>query len=372
MKLTVIQTLPALNAGGVERGTIDVAGELVHRGHRSIVVSAGGQMLDELLATGSEHIKLPIGKKSLATLLLVKELRRIMQDSKANILHSRSRLPAWISYLAWKKMDEISRPHFVTSVHGPYSVNKYSKIMARGEKVIAISEFIQNYIRENYADINMDDVSVIHRGIDPARFPYAHKPSQQWLQTWQQQYPQLDGRFVITLPARITRWKGQLDFIHIIAKLVQENINVHGVIAGGAESRRLPYLDELKTKVRSLCLDKHISFIGHRNDLREVMSVSNLVMSLAGEPEAFGRTALEAMALGVPVVAYDHGGASEVLERMFPQGLVKALDKDAASLKVKQFEQSPPQVAEVMPFPLSGMLDATLKLYHELAIQKLS
>ena len=372
MKHTVIQTLPALNAGGVERGTIDVAGELVRRGHRSIVVSAGGQMLDELLATGSEHIELPIGKKSLTSLLLVKKLRRIMQDSEANILHSRSRLPAWISYLAWKNMDEASRPHFVTSVHGPYSVNRYSKIMTRGEKVIAISEFIQNYIRENYTDINMDDVSVIHRGIDPARFPYAYKPSQQWLQKWQQLYPQFDGRFVITLPARVTRWKGQLDFIDIIAKLAHENIKVHGIIAGGAESRQLPYLDELKTKVRSLSLDKHISFIGHRNDLREVMSISNLVMSLAREPEAFGRTALEALALGVPVVAYNHGGASEVLERMFPLGLVKALDKDAASLKVKQFEENPPQITESMPFPLSGMLDATLKLYHDLATQSLS
>ena len=369
LNLTVIQTLPALNAGGVERGTIDVASELVRRGHRSIVVSAGGQMLDELLATGSEHINLPIGKKSLTTLLLVKELRRIMQDYKANILHSRSRLPAWISYLAWKNLDETSRPHFVTSVHGPYSVNKYSKIMTRGEKVIAISEFVQNYIHENYTDIDMNNVVVIHRGIDASRFPYAYKPAQQWIQEWQQQNPQLDKRYVITLPARITRWKGQLDFIEIIAKLVQEKSNVHGIIAGGAESRQVPYLDELKAKVRSLSLDKHISFIGHRNDLREVMSISNLVMSLAREPEAFGRTALEALALGVPVVAYDHGGASEVLNRMFPQGLVKALDKDAVKLKVIQFKQKSPKVAEALPFPISAMLDATLKLYSELATQ---
>jgi glycosyltransferase involved in cell wall biosynthesis len=372
LKLTVIQTLPALVAGGVERGTVEVASELVRRGHRSIVISAGGRMVDELISAGSEHIALPIGRKSLTCLFLVKTLRRIIQDSGANILHTRSRLPAWLSYLAWRKIDKQSRPRFITSVHGPYTVNRYSKIMTQGEHVIAISDFIQNYISENYSGVNMDKVSVIPRGISPDKFPYGYKPSAKWLQEWQEQNPQLNNRFVITLPARITRWKGQQDFINIIAKLKQANVDVQGIIAGGAEPRRQAYLNELKALATSLGVEKEIAFTGHRNDLREIMSVSNLIMSLAREPEAFGRTALEALGLGVPVIAYDHGGASEVLNEMFPQGLVSALDTDAAAARAQEFISASPRVLEHMPFTLERMLDSTINLYQELAAQQRS
>jgi glycosyltransferase involved in cell wall biosynthesis len=365
LKLTVIQTLPALNAGGVERGTIEIAGELVRQGHRSIVISAGGQMLDELIGTGSEHISLPIGKKSPITLLLIKKLRKIITENHVDILHARSRLPAWISYLAWNKMDQRTRPRFITSVHGPYTVNSYSKIMVRGETVIAISKFIQDYIKQNYPDTNMDKVTVIPRGISQDRFPYKYKPSQSWLQDWENQNPQLAGRYLVTLPARITRWKGQQDFIKIIAQLIQSGIDVHGIIAGGAESRRQDYLQQLKSDARSLSVDKHLTFLGHRNDLREIMSVSRLVLSLAREPEAFGRTALEALALGVPVIAYDHGGASEILTEMFPQGLVEALNQDAIVRKIIEFQDHPPQVTKDTPFTLSRMLDATINLYKK-------
>lgn len=371
MKLTVIQTLPALEAGGVERGAVDLAGELVRRGHRSIVISAGGRLLHELVATGSEHIVLPIGKKSPASLLLIKKLRRIFQHSNANILHSRSRLPAWLSYLAWRKMNAGARPRFVTSVHGPYSVNRYSRIMTRGERVIAISEFIKNYIKDNYADVDMDKVSVIPRGISPDKFPYRHRPSAQWLRDWRQQQPQLQNRFIITLPARITRWKGQQDFIVLIARLKQANINVHGIIAGGAERRRQAYLGQLKSLAVSLAVEKDISFLGHRDDLKEVMSVSSLVMSLAREPEAFGRTALEALGLGVPVIAYDHGGASEVLKEIFPQGLVTPFDIAAATARAQDFYSHPRVVPAHMPFTLSRMLNSTIDLYSALASEQI-
>ncbi len=370
MKLTIIQALPALHAGGVERGTIEVAGELVKRGHRSIVVSNGGQLLDELIATGSEHITLPIGKKSLSSLLLVKKLCEIISQSEANILHARSRLPAWISYLAWNKLDKQTRPRFITSVHGPYSVNRYSKIMLQGEQVIAISEFIKNYIHNNYADVDMSKVMVIPRGISPEKYPYGYRPSPEWLSEWQEQQPLLNNRFVITIPARITPWKGQRDFIDVIAKLKQLHIEVHGIIAGGAEARRQGYLDELKLRARTMAVDKDISFIGHRHDLKEVMSVSNIVLSLAREPEAFGRTALEALGLGVPVIAYDHGGASEILGEMYPQGLVKALDTEAVSRKVQQLYSAPIPVSDYMPFSLAHMLDSTIDLYEKLASQQ--
>ncbi|MFT7460545.1 MAG: glycosyltransferase involved in cell wall biosynthesis [Planctomycetota bacterium] len=367
MKLIVVQTLPALNSGGVERGTIEVAGELVKRGHRAIVISAGGQLVDELTGVGGEHIDLGIGKKSLSSLLLIRKLRKIIQASGANILHSRSRLPAWISYLAWRAMDKDTRPAFVTSVHGPYSVNRYSKIMTRGEGVIAISDFIHRYIGDNYPDVDLSKISVIPRGINPVKYPYGYKPSPEWLNSWQREQPQLNNRFIITLPARITRWKGQQDFISVIADLKKANINIHGIIVGGAEPRRKAYYNELKTLAAFLGIDKDITFVGHRNDLKEIMSISNLVMSLSREPEAFGRTSLEALGLGIPVIAYDHGGASEVLNKLFPQGLVPALDPFAAAKRALEFHSAPPLVPDSNPFTLANMLDSTLNLYQELA-----
>ena len=154
-KLTVVQILPALQSGGVERGTLEVAGALVHAGHRSIVVSAGGSLVRELVASGSEHISLPVGRKSLLTLLHV------------DILHARSRLPAWIAWLAWRGMPPQERPHFVTTVHGLYSVNRYSAIMTRGERVIAVSDTARQYILDNYSEVNPGSVVTIFRGVSP-------------------------------------------------------------------------------------------------------------------------------------------------------------------------------------------------------------
>jgi len=130
--LTVVQVLPALEGGGVERGTLEVARELVRRGHCSIVISAGGRMVDELLRDGSEHISWPIGVKSLFTLRFVPKLRRLFGERHVIFCMPDRVLPAWVAYLAWRGMDPATRPHFVTTVHGMYSVNRYSAIMTRG------------------------------------------------------------------------------------------------------------------------------------------------------------------------------------------------------------------------------------------------
>ncbi len=366
MKLNVIQTLPALNSGGVERGTIEIAEELVNRGHRAIVVSAGGSMVSELNSVGAEHVCLPIGRKSPASLLSILKLRRLLLTSRPHILHARSRLPAWISYLAWSTLNTDDRPALVTSVHGPYSVNRYSKIMLRGERVIAISEFIQRYIQINYPEVDQTKVRLIYRGINPEKFPYAYKPSNEWLSKWEKENPATANSLLITLPARITRWKGQEDFIRLIKTLKRDGLNVHGLIVGGSDARRESFRKELVNLARDSGVSSFISFLGHRNDLKEIMSVSDLILSLSREPEAFGRTSLEALSLGKPVVAYDHGGASEVLREIFPAGLVPALDLNAVVEKVTAFSVSMPPVPDTHTFTLQNMLDATIAVYEEL------
>ncbi|NKB36287.1 MAG: glycosyltransferase [Gammaproteobacteria bacterium] len=340
---------------------------MVKRGHKAIVVSAGGSMVAELNKVGAQHVSMSIGNKSPACLLSIVKLRKLLLTSRPHILHARSRLPAWMSYFACSTLRKEDRPTLVTSVHGPYSVNAYSKIMLRGERVIAISEFIQRYISNNYPDVDQNKVRLVYRGINPKTFPHSYKPSSEWLRKWEKENPANAECFLLTLPARITRWKGQEDFIHLIQALKKSGANVHGLIVGGVEARRELFRKELDALVRKNGVSQHITFLGHRNDLKEIMSVSDLVLSLSQEPEAFGRTSLEALSLGKPVVAYDHGGASEVLKEIFPAGLVPALNLNAVIEKVSDFSASTPPVPETHSFTLQRMLSETIGIYEELA-----
>lgn len=366
-KLTVIQVLPALNTGGVERGTLEIAAELVRHGHRSIVISGGGELLDELVASGSEHITLPVGKKSPLTLLLIPELRRIIAGSGASILHARSRLPAWICWFAWKGMDVKTRPRLVTSVHGPYTVNSYSKIMTRGERVIAVSDFIRSYIMDNYPDTPKDRIVVIPRGVSPDRYPYRFHPDQSWQDRWHEQYPALNDKQLITMPGRLTRWKGQQDFLQVLANLPACENRIHGLIVGGPHPRKQSYADELVLLAEKLGVQDRVTFTGHRHDLKEIMSISTIVMSLSTEPEAFGRTVLEALCLGTPVIGYDHGGTGEILRQVFPAGMIERHDPVAAARLIELFLLRSPAVPQYNPFTLQRMLDSTLQLYDQLA-----
>ncbi len=364
MKPTVLQILPELDCGGVEQGTLDVAAELVRRKHRSLVVSGPGRLVQQLVAEGSEHIDLPVGKKSILSARLIPELRKLFKEQKIDIIHARSRMPAWLAYLAWNKLDPKNRPVFITTVHGPYTVNRYSKIMTSGERVIAISEYIKNYILENYPDVDENKIDIIHRGISKENYPYNYKPSGGWLKDWNDQHPGLSDKFIITLPARVTRWKGHNDFIEIITNAINYGLNAHGLIAGGTDPGKDKYLQELKYLINSKDMNEHFTFLGQRNDMREIMSISNIVLSLARIPEAFGRTALEALSLGVPVIAYDHGGAAEVLGEMFSEGKAKPLCTESVITLINQFYQSMPKVHDRNVFTLSNMLDKTISIYN--------
>ena len=364
-QLTVLQILPALNSGGVERGTLELANYLVAQGHQSIVISAGGLMLPELLATGSTHIYMPIGKKSPFTFLLIFKLRKILKQYNIDILHVRSRLPAWVAYLAWRGMAKQIRPKFITTVHGLNSINKYSKIMTYGEKVIAVSEAVKQYIINAYPDINEHKIKVIHRGVDEKQFPYHYQPSSQWKHEFFGQFPQLENKDIILLPGRISRLKGHSDFIDVIAKIKKDNKNIHGLIMGYCDPRHQDYLDELKNKINMLNLSEDITLISHREDVKEVFSSCRVVLSLSSKPESFGRTVLEALALGVPVVAYAHGGVAEILSNLFPFGAVEVGDIEKVCIKIKTIISESTSVHKKNQYRLHDMLANTLKLYHE-------
>lgn len=368
-RLTVVQVLPALESGGVERGTLEVGKYLVAHGHRSIVISAGGRLVPQLRREGSEHQAWDVGRKSPLTLLrYVGRLRRFLREEKVDILHVRSRMPGWVCYLAWRGMNPAHRPHLVTTVHGPYSVNRYSAVMSRGERVIAISDMIVAYIRAHYPHVTPEHIRLIPRGVDPVQFPHGYRPSEEWLARWRRDFPELAGRKVIVLPARLTRWKGQEDFLQVITDLVTAGHNVHGLIVGEAHPRRREFLAELQQRCLNLGLQARITFTGHRSDLKEIMAASDIVMSLSREPEAFGRVTLEALSLGKPVIAYDHGGVHEQLAAILPEGAIPVGDTTSAAAKAGAWLLQPPQVPVDNPFTLERMLSVTLDVYRELAL----
>ena len=191
--LTILQLLPAMESGGVERGTLELAQGLVARGHRSLVMSAGGQLVSRLQAAGSEHFIAPVGKKSPQVLWQVFALRRFLRQQKVDVLHVRSRLPAWVAWQALKGLSVAQRPAFVTTVHGFYSVKRYSAIMTQGQRVIAVSDSTREYLADNYAALDMSRVRVIERGIDQTQYPFQYRPAAIWQHNYLQLLPAMES-----------------------------------------------------------------------------------------------------------------------------------------------------------------------------------
>ena len=365
--LTVAQLLPALNDGGVERGTLDVAAALVRHGHRSLVISAGGRQVPPLEAAGSTHICWPLGRKSLLALRWVPRLRRLLDREHVDILHARSRLPAWIAWLAWRGMPAATRPHFVTTVHGLYSGGIYSKVMVRGERVIAVSNTARDYIFAAYPGADPAGVMVIPRGIDPAEYHSSYRPAQHWLDNWYREHPHTAGCYLVTLPGRITRSKGVLDFIEVIRGLKARGVPVHGLLVGTLPTGRHRYLgSEIRRAIKSAGLDRQMTLTGHREDLRDLLAVSDAVLSLSLHPEAFGRTVNEALALGRPVAGYAHGGVGEQLATQFPAGCIPVGNTAQLVERLVQWNLHAPARVGAGPITLEHMLQDTLQVYEHL------
>jgi len=370
--LTILQILPALHSGGVERGTLEIARALVAAGHRSIVVSNGGRLVEQLVREGSEHITMPVHRKSLASLFQIRPFRRLLTELKPDIVHARSRVPAWIAWLALRKLHAKTRPHFVTTVHGLYSISPYSAIMTKGERVIVVSETVRDYVLQNYKRCPPESIKRIYRGVSPEEFPYGFTPEAAWLERWQQDFPQLKGKVVLTLPGRIARVKGHESFIKLIAALRHDWPQLHGLIIGGAEKAKAAYEAELRSLVNAEGLSEHITFTGHRNDMNQALSQCDLVLALRVTPEAFGRTTLEPLRLGKPVIGWDVGGVGEILRRMYPFGAVPAGNEAALVARVREWLAAPQLMPERDDFQLSDMCAETLRVYAEIAIAKVT
>jgi glycosyltransferase involved in cell wall biosynthesis len=362
--------LPELQGGGVERGTLELGTFLSKKNHKSIVISDGGQMVPKLEKNGSMHIKWKIGGKSPITLKYFFPLRRLLVREKVDILHLRSRVPAWLGYLVWKSLPEKSRPHLVTTVHGDYSVNFFSAIMTKGERVVAVSDYIQTYITQNYPKTPLGRIQVIPRGIDPSEYPYGYKPSKHWQEDWYARYPQLKDACVLGIIGRISRLKGHLYFLKVIQGLAQKGLDVHGLILGRAEEENSRYLKELHQFVDQNHMDHVITFAGYHEQVRDITSSLNMVVSFSQKPESFGRSVLEALSLGIPVAGFGYGGVGEILREIFPMGVIREQDMENTLEVITRICHKRSLPSKEHPYTLDKMLNSTLRLYHELVSNK--
>jgi glycosyltransferase involved in cell wall biosynthesis len=238
--------------------------------------------------------------------------------------------------------------------------------MTWGEKIIVVSETVRRYVLENYPKVTPERMEVIPRGVNPEIYPYGYQPDRDWLARWNATYPQLRGRTILTLPGRLTRLKGHRDFIELIEQLIAQGYAVHGLIVGGEDPKRRRYTDEIRQQIIHKRLQGAVTFTGHRSYMREIYAISDLVMSLSKKPESFGRTVLEALSLGVPVVGYDHGGVGEILMNLFPQGRVSLGNPSVLYNRVAEFIKEAPVVPQRQNYTLQHMLEKTLQCYSRL------
>lgn len=364
-RLTVLQLVPALDAGGAERSTLEIARALVAAGHRSIVVSTGGRMVARLVAEGSEHIEMPVAKKSLGTLRQVGALRALIRREKPDIVHARSRVPAWLAWLALRGVSP--RPHFVTTAHGLNTPGWYSAIMTRGERVVCVSNTVRDHLLHNYPRTDPARLIVIPRGVDTDEFPFGYQPGDSWREWFFAEFPQLEGKPLLTLPGRGTRLKGHADAIELVADLKMRGIDVGLLLLGAHQAGREAYIAELAKLAKDRGVDDRLAISAPRDDVRDVFAVSALVLQLSNKPESFGRTVVEALALCRPVLGYDHGGVGELLADLYPSGRVAPGDRARLVERAAELLHRAPAIAPPQRYRLVDMQDATLALYGELA-----
>lgn len=365
--LTVVQLLPALEAGGVERSTLEIAQALVEAGNRAIVVSAGGRLVPRLEALGAGHVAIDIGRKSPLALRHVPALRRLFARTRADIVHARSRLPAWLGWFALRGMDPAKRPRFATTVHGLNSPSRYSRIMVRGERVACVSRTVYDYVLAHYPDTPAERLRVIPRGIDPAAFPRRPRPDPAARAAAAARDPRLAGQGpLLLLPGRGTRLKGHADAIALVAALQRDGVDARLWMPGARQAGRDDYLGELEALARASGVADRVAITEGTDAIAEAYAACDLVLQLSRKPEAFGRTVVEALAVGRPVLGWDHGGVGELLRELQPAGAVPAFDDPALRAGAIALLAQPPAPAATIPYTLQAMQQATLALYDDL------
>lgn len=315
MSRTILQVLPSLVTGGVERGTVDVAAAIMAAGLKSVVASSGGPMVRELERTGAVHVTLPLATKNPFSIRANAErLAAVMADHGVGLVHARSRAPAWSAKIA----AEQRKVPFMTTFHGVYSngplglKRPYNRVMVGGARVIAISRYIAELVERDYKT-PPDRIRLIHRGVDLAMFDPAKVGPQRVVQM-SQKLGLTEAVPTIMLPGRLTAWKGHHLLIDALAILRgRGTIPDLRCLMVGSDQGRTGYRESIVEQAIARGVRDWVHIVDDCTDLPAAYRVSDVVVSASTRPEAFGRIVAEAQAMGRPVVAPAHGAASEVV-----------------------------------------------------------
>lgn len=364
--MKIIQFLPTLESGGVEQGVLEISKALVQANHQSHVVSAGGRLVNDLINDGAQHHVWPLHKKNLLTFRYISVLRKWLISMKPDIVHVRSRMPAWIVWRAVQGMPEKNKPKLISTIHGLYSVNFYSAVMTKPENIIVVSQSAKDYVINNYKNTSTKNIKLIFRGVDNKDFYHGYKADDEWLSDWYDQYPETKSSKLLTIAGRITPLKDFEKIILLAKDLKKAEHNIKVLIAGEVKDRHQKYLSQLKSMIKSNNLEKDILFLNYRKDIKNIYSISSIVFNTSNKPESFGRSILEPLALGIPSIGYSRGGVKEILDELYPFGLVEAGNTEMMYNKsVSILNGENQDIKENSKFLKSKMCNETLKFYEE-------
>ena len=363
----IVQILPALDEGGVERGTVELNREFVRRGHASTVISSGGRLAPEIERDGGRHLRLDVKSKNPLTVpARVRALRQALRELSPDLVHYRSRVPGWLFVLANRTL----QLPFVSTVHGFNSVGLYSRIMTRGQRVICPSTSVVDHIRTHYRTPEAK-IRLVYRGIDPQQFDPARLDAA-FIADFRRAYG-LDGRFVVLGVGRITPLKGYDVLIRATDRVRAALPAIKTVIVGGAEAARAGYEQELHALVRSLKLEDHVVFTGSQQRMAEIYACGHVLVSgNNAKPEAFGRSMAEALAMGCPVIATRFGGALDIVREGFNGWLVEPDNEEQLADRLVRASSagfSGLREDALARFSLEQMVTGTLAVYDELLAQ---
>ncbi len=296
--MNILQILPELNVGGVETGTLDLAKYLVKSGHKAVVISNGGEMVRELESFGAIHYQLPVHKKSIFTMVkTIPKLVEIIEKEKIDIVHARSRVPAWIAYFACRKTNRV----FITTCHGYYKKHPFSFVMGWGRRVIVLSNVIARHMIDDFGTPH-ERLRLIPRSVDLEKFKYTSPDKKR------------KEEFNVGIIGRLTPIKGHLHFVKAMAYVARAVPRLKIWIIGDAPASKEAYKEQVQVLVKRLGLWHCTQFLGNQRDIPSILANLDLLVLATTTHEAFGRVIIEAQACGVPVVATRVGGVIDIIE----------------------------------------------------------
>lgn len=372
-----MQLLSSVNYDESERGIYYIAHALIKNNHESIIIASASkddELIKRLVCDGNTYYQLSIPKKSWSSLRHVLKLKQIIDKQKPDIIHIHSRTPAWV--LHWALKIARHQPKIISSIYGFYPINSYSQALFYSDLLICASKSIYRYIVDTTKDWEDEykpfEVICVHRGVDVRLYPYRHKVSVHWLNHVFAEFPELEKKQWLLFATHIGEEQGQEWLIDIIGNLKEQFPKLHVVIMDDnstdkAEDTHSVVYDDFYQRIQALGLSSHVSFVGKKpTDLKDWLSVAEMVLSLANRPESIGMTALQAIHLGTPVIGWDKGAFADILTNLYPNGLVKEETAAALCAVITEQLQSDVRPNLTHEYEIETMVEKILAAYQTL------